>query len=81
MTEFIYRYNCHTSPDRAHVFLSFKLAGHTGRQTEVAALLKALAAEDMEGFDISDNEFAKSHARYMIGGSQVVPDERVLRFG
>jgi threonine dehydratase len=81
VTEFIYRYNCHTSPDRAHVFMSFKLAGPTGRQTEVAALLKALAAEDMEGFDISDNEFAKSHARYMIGGSQVVSDERVLRFG
>ncbi len=35
----------------------------------------------MKGFDISDDEFAKSHGRYMIGGSQVVPDERVLRFG
>ncbi|KAJ6499257.1 tryptophan synthase beta subunit-like PLP-dependent enzyme [Mycena sanguinolenta] len=80
VTEFIYRYNCHTSPDRAHVFMSFNLAGTTTRQTEVAALLHALAAEGMEGFDISDNEFAKSHARYMIGGSQVVPDERVLRF-
>ncbi|KAF7376185.1 Threonine dehydratase [Mycena sanguinolenta] len=80
VTEFIYRYNCHTSPDRAHVFMSFNLAATTSRQTEVAALLQALAAEDMEGFDISDNEFAKSHARYMIGGSQVVPDERVLRF-
>lgn len=80
MTEFIYRYNCHSSPDRAHVFLSFKLET-TARAMEVAALLKALAAEDMVGFDISDNEMAKSHARYMIGGSQVVPNERMLRFG
>ncbi|KAK7057151.1 threonine dehydratase [Favolaschia claudopus] len=80
VTEFIYRYNCHTSPDRAHVFLSFTLAGASSRQAEIADLLKALAAEDMEGSDISDNEFAKSHARYMIGGSQIVPNERVLRF-
>ncbi|KAJ7287488.1 tryptophan synthase beta subunit-like PLP-dependent enzyme [Mycena rebaudengoi] len=79
VTEFIYRYNCHSSPDRAHVFMSFKLESAT-RTTEVAALLKMLEAEDMIGFDISDNEMAKSHARYMIGGSQVVPNERVLRF-
>ncbi|KAJ7084428.1 tryptophan synthase beta subunit-like PLP-dependent enzyme [Mycena belliarum] len=79
VTEFIYRYNCHTSPDRAHVFMSFKLES-TARATEAAALLKTLAEQDMIGFDISDNEMAKSHARYMIGGSQVVPNERVLRF-
>jgi threonine dehydratase len=60
--------------------MSFKLESAT-RTTEVAALLKTLEAEDMIGFDISDNEMAKSHARYMIGGSQVVPNERVLRFG
>ncbi|KAJ7132763.1 tryptophan synthase beta subunit-like PLP-dependent enzyme [Mycena crocata] len=79
VTEFIYRYNCHSSPDRAHVFMSIKLET-VSRQVEVAALLKALAAEDMVGFDISDNEMAKSHARYMIGGSQTVLNERVLRF-
>ncbi|KAJ7647289.1 tryptophan synthase beta subunit-like PLP-dependent enzyme [Roridomyces roridus] len=79
VTEFIYRYNCYSSPDRAHVFLSFRLESGS-RATEVPALLKALEAEDMVGFDISDNEMAKSHGRYMIGGSQVVPNERVLRF-
>ncbi|KAJ6499938.1 tryptophan synthase beta subunit-like PLP-dependent enzyme [Mycena vitilis] len=79
VTEFIYRYNCHSSPDRAHVFMSCKLET-TERASEVAALLKALAAEDMVGFDISDNEMAKSHARYMIGGSQTVANERMLRF-
>lgn len=43
--------------------------------------MSELKAEDMHGFDISDNEMAKSHGRYMIGGSQAVPDERVFRFG
>ncbi|KAJ7703150.1 tryptophan synthase beta subunit-like PLP-dependent enzyme [Mycena rosella] len=79
VTEFIYRYNCYSSPDRAHVFMSVKLES-AARSTEVAALLKTLAEQDMVGFDISDNEMAKSHARYMIGGSQTVLNERVLRF-
>ncbi|KAF7288696.1 Threonine dehydratase [Mycena chlorophos] len=77
--QFIYRYNCHTSPDRAHVFMSLTVETQD-RAAEVEQVLKALAAEDMIGFDISDNEMAKSHARYMIGGSQTVPNERVLRF-
>lgn len=35
----------------------------------------------MKGFDISDNEMAKSHARYMIGGANNIENERVFRFG
>ena len=38
-------------------------------------------AHDMCGTDISDNELAKSHARYMIGGRVKVPNERLFRFG
>lgn len=35
----------------------------------------------MKGFDISDDELAKSHARYMVGGCHAVPNERIFRFG
>jgi len=80
VTEFIYRYNPHTQPDRAHILFSFKLSS-SSRAAEVDELLKALDAADMKGYDISDNELAKSHGRYMIGGPQCVPDERVFRFG
>lgn len=34
----------------------------------------------MEPRDISDNEMAKSHARYLIGGRKKVENERVFRF-
>lgn len=77
MTEFIYRYN---SADVAHVFLSFILATNS-REKEVEGVLSELEASGMKGSDISDNEMAKSHARYMIGGSKDVPHERVFRFG
>lgn len=77
MTEFIYRYN---SPGRAQVFLSFQLET-TSRAEEVAAVLAELERGGMNGLDISDDELAKSHARYMIGGASDVPNERIFRFG
>ena len=76
VTEFIYRYN---SPSRAHVFLSFNLETHS-RAKEVANVLSALEQQDMKAYDISDNEMAKSHARYMIGGASGVANERLFRF-
>ncbi|KAI0058102.1 threonine dehydratase I [Artomyces pyxidatus] len=76
VTEFTYRYN---SDQRAHVFLSFQLETKS-RATEVAAVLAALENEGMKGYDISDDEMAKSHARYMIGGTSEAPNERLFRF-
>ncbi|PPQ98599.1 hypothetical protein CVT24_003932 [Panaeolus cyanescens] len=77
VTEFIYRYN--VCGDRAIVLLSFKLQS-SARQGEVGEVLAALEAADMKGYDISDDELAKSHLRYMFGGAQKVPHERVFRF-
>ncbi|KAF8419434.1 threonine ammonia-lyase, biosynthetic [Tirmania nivea] len=76
ITEFAYRYSAHT-PARAHIFMSITV---TQRAVEVPRLVSALAALDMHATDISDNEFAKAHARYLVGGRSDVPDERVYRF-
>lgn len=76
-TEFIYRYNDH---DVAQVFVSIKLET-TNREKEVAEVLAELEKLGMTGFDISNNELAKSHARYMVGGRSGVPNERIFRFG
>lgn len=76
VTEFIYRYN---DPDTAHVFISFHL-NTTFRKKEVEDVLFDLKEQGMRGSDISDDELAKSHARYMIGGCKNVPNERVFRF-
>ena len=76
-TEFIYRYN---DPQVAHTMISFKLET-TQREKEVADVLAQLEKQGMKGFDISDDELAKSHGRYMIGGNVLVPNERMFRFG
>lgn len=60
--------------------MSFKLHS-TSREEEVAEVLSTLKGSDMKGYDISDDEVAKSHVRYMIGGCQNVPNERIFRFG
>ncbi|KAF9524045.1 threonine ammonia-lyase [Crepidotus variabilis] len=77
VTEFIYRYNSAFS--KANVLLSFKLAT-TSREIEVQDVLHRMEEQDMQGFDISDDEMAKSHVRYMMGGPQKVQDERIFRF-
>ncbi|KAG8213971.1 tryptophan synthase beta subunit-like PLP-dependent enzyme [Butyriboletus roseoflavus] len=65
VTEFVYRYN---SPDLAHIFLSFKLQS-SSRTSEVSAVLDAIQQQGFKGFDISDDEMAKSHTRF--GGSKI----------
>ncbi|KAJ2928614.1 hypothetical protein H1R20_g8450, partial [Candolleomyces eurysporus] len=77
VTEFIYRYN--VRGDRASVLLSFIIESGN-RTAEVQEVLSALSNADMKGHDISDDECAKSHIRYMIGGCHKVPNERVVRF-
>jgi len=43
-------------------------------------VLDELERGGMKGHDISDDEMAKSHARYLIGGASDVPNERLFRF-
>jgi len=65
VTEFVYRYSGDTV-EPAAIFLSFELA--IPGSDEATALTGALTAAGMPSDDISDNEMAKSHARYLFGG-------------
>lgn len=62
------------------MYLSFKLATDS-RKKEVSELLGTLENQGMKGYDISDDELAKSHGRYLIGGAGSVENERLFRFG
>jgi threonine dehydratase len=43
------------------------------RKKELAEILEALETDGMEAHDLSDNELAKDHARYLVGGKRKVP--------
>ncbi|EIN11928.1 threonine ammonia-lyase [Punctularia strigosozonata HHB-11173 SS5] len=78
VTEFVYRYS---SGDVAHIFVSFRIDPQAlSRADDVANILATLEKDGMKGHDISDDEFAKSHGRYMVGGRAAVPHERLFRF-
>ncbi|KAI8799387.1 tryptophan synthase beta subunit-like PLP-dependent enzyme [Cladochytrium replicatum] len=77
VTEFSYRYG---DADKAHIFLGFQVQSPLRRDEEVREILGKLEAGGMEGMDVSRNELAKTHGRYLVGGRSQVPYERVLRF-
>ena len=75
ITEFNYRYE---SEEAAHIFVGFGLAA--GRE-EKDAVVRALRAAGYPVTDMSDNEMAKLHVRYMIGGrARGIRDELLYRF-
>jgi threonine dehydratase len=78
VTEFAYRFN---NKERANIILSILVQD---RDTEIPEILKGWEEKGFTGIDVSDNELAKSHVRYLVGGrlpADVVEEERLYRFG
>ena len=75
ITEFNYRY---ADPSQAHVFVGVKIHGG---DTEKDSLVRDLESGGYKVLDMTDNEMAKVHIRYMVGGhSSGVTNERLFRF-
>ena len=74
ITEFNYRYG---DPARAHVYAGIQL---TEGEEEREAVLHALRAKEYPVIDMTDDEMAKLHLRYMVGGGARVEDEILYRF-
>ena len=74
ITEFNYRLSDRNS---AYIFVGIAINGDEERQ----AFREQLTAHGFENVDLTDNELAKTHVRYMVGGrSQNVRSERLFRF-
>ncbi len=75
ITEFNYRYS---DSKKAHVFAGIQLHEDSEEKTKV---IKRIESHGYKVLDLSDNEMAKSHIRYMVGGhGQNVDNELVYRF-
>jgi len=75
ITEFNYRY---ADAKEAHVFVGVQMHGG---DSERNALIKELESKGYSILDMTDNEMAKLHIRYMVGGhSGGIDDERLFRF-
>ena len=76
ITEFNYRY---TGEANANVFVGVRLGGVVDERKQ---LLDELASANYQVNDFTDNELAKLHVRYMIGGKNQTNDvnERLFSF-
>ncbi len=74
ITEFNYRLS---GRDAAYIFVGIAVDGDAQRQ----AFREQLSSHGFENVDLTDNELAKTHVRYMVGGrSQNACSERLFRF-
>jgi len=75
VTEFNYRY---AGPDSAQIFAGFAL---TGGHAEKDAVVTGLRAAGFAVTDMTDDEMAKLHVRYMVGGhARGIANEVLYRF-
>ena len=89
ITEFAYRVGPdQTSTRSAPIFVSFLLSSKSTsgptpeeRQTAVDGLIQQLKDDDVEAWDLSNDEMSKDHVRYMLGGKTRVDGERAFMFG
>ena len=76
VTEFSYRYG---SEDWANIFMGITVTA-SEREAQLASLLIRLSREGMAAVDLSGDELAKSHIRYLVGGRSGAADERLYMF-
>lgn len=80
ITEFSYRLS---GDENAHIYVSFNVQNKT---KEVSAIIEEMTNDEhnYEVVDISDNELAKTHGRYLVGGqtekSVKTTNEKLLQF-
>ncbi|EJT80896.1 threonine dehydratase [Gaeumannomyces tritici R3-111a-1] len=78
VTEFTYRY---ADDSAANILLGLSLSGPaTQRAQQLQSLMQRISEADMEVTDLSGDELAKSHVRYLVGGRSNVPNERLYMF-
>ncbi|KAK5113669.1 hypothetical protein LTR62_003296 [Meristemomyces frigidus] len=79
VTEFSYRYSDHNNHRGADVLIGIQMTAST-RTRDLADLIGRLANENMTAIDLSGDEVAKSHIRYLVGGRSNAANERLFAF-
>ncbi|TKA76089.1 Threonine dehydratase, mitochondrial [Friedmanniomyces simplex] len=76
VTEFCYRYS---SPNQADVLIGIQMSAST-RTRDLVNLIHRLEQDGMHATDLSGDELAKSHIRYLVGGRSDAANERLFAF-
>lgn len=77
VTGFSYKY---ADDQVANIYMSIRIEN---RDKEIQGLIQVLQKGGMTATDVSDNEFIKSHGRFLIGSGSYhkpIPNERFFQF-
>jgi len=75
ITEFNYRYS---DSESAHIFVGLQVSPNSDDRSDIVATLQE---QGYDVVDMTDNEMAKLHIRYMVGGKgNAVENESIYRF-
>lgn len=74
ITEFKYRYDCNAKD----ALVLYSVGIYT--DDELKAMVERMESSKLRTVDLTDNDLAKDHLRYFIGGRSEVTDELVYRF-
>ncbi|EHL00377.1 putative Threonine dehydratase, mitochondrial [Glarea lozoyensis 74030] len=78
VTEFSYRF---ATDAVANILIGISLTSPVSqREAELSSLLARIESGEMIAKDLSGDELAKSHVRYLVGGRSAVPNERLYMF-
>lgn len=77
VTEFNYR--LYPGKDTANIMIGVEFSA-SRRDADLANLIQRLSEQNMSAIDISENELAKTHIRYLVGGRSGVSDEKLFMF-
>ncbi|OXG30188.1 threonine ammonia-lyase, biosynthetic [Cryptococcus neoformans Ze90-1] len=86
VTEFSYR---HSNDSTGYIICSFLLSSSSSsssgpspeaRAKEIHEMVESFKKHGIEAVDLSEDEFAKSHVRHLVGGRSAVEHERIFRF-
>eukprot|EP00310_Coccolithus_braarudii_P023334 CAMPEP_0183334500 /NCGR_PEP_ID=MMETSP0164_2-20130417/3092_1 /TAXON_ID=221442 /ORGANISM="Coccolithus pelagicus ssp braarudi, Strain PLY182g" /LENGTH=564 /DNA_ID=CAMNT_0025503653 /DNA_START=170 /DNA_END=1864 /DNA_ORIENTATION=+ len=83
VTEFVYRHDHHAaSKANALIYMCVLQADDSlSSEQEVKGVVDSLSPIGVDALDVTSNEMAKTHARYLVGGRpNIEAGERVLRF-
>jgi threonine dehydratase len=76
VTEFNYRY---ANAESANIMIGVEFSA-ARRDADLEDLIGRLQDQGMPALDISENELAKTHIRYLVGGRSGVKDEKLFMF-
>lgn len=81
VTEFVYRHTPHKDKALIYMALEQPEGKASTRAEESRQVVESLAAIEVDATDITGNDLAKTHARYLAGGRPgAIPGERIIRF-